>query len=125
VFVVASPGNLPTEELLKRIKARLRVSVLVTFGTNETGGVITTTTFDTPPKTNLVGKPLPHTEIQIVDNRNKTVPLNTEGELIVKGFNVMSGYRNDPSLTSQKIKNGYLHTGVRAKLDHEKNLVIV
>jgi len=102
VFVVSSPGNLPTQELLHSVKAHLKVSVLVTFGTNETGGVITTTTYDTASATNLVGKPLPHTEIQIVDTQGKSVPLNTEGELIVKGFNITCGYRNDSMLTSQK-----------------------
>jgi len=124
VFVVSSPGNLPTQDLLHSVKARLNALVLVTFGTNETGGVITTTTYDTVPATNLVGKPLPHTEIQIVDNQDKPVPLNTTGELLVKGFNITSGFRNDSLLTSQKIKNGYLHTGIRAKLDSNQNLII-
>jgi len=125
VIVVSTPGNLPTAELLRNIKRNMRASVLVTFGTNETGGVITTTTLNSNFETNVVGKPLPHTEIQIVDGEGKSVPINTEGQLVVKGFNITSGFRNDPELTAKKIKNGYLQTGIRAKIDTNNNLVII
>jgi len=125
VIVVSSPGNLPDPEMLRSIKYNLKVSIFVTFGTNETGGVITTIDSNSNFEQNVVGKPLPHTEIQIVDGEGKSVPINTEGQLVVKGFNITNGFRNDPELTAKKIKNGYLQTGISAKLDANKNLVIL
>jgi len=124
VIVVSSPDNIPSVDLLKSIEEKLRVKAFVTFGTNETGGVIAMTYPDTVFKPNLVGKPLPHTELKIVNEKGVAVPINYEGQLLVKGFNIMNGYRNDPELTKQKIKNGYLQTGITSKLDSDKNLII-
>jgi len=125
IIVVSSPGDLPTENLLTQVREKIGAKVMVAFGTNETGGVITTTSFECPDVLNLVGKALPHTHIQIVDKNGKQLPADTPGELTVKGFNVTSGFLNDPEYTNKKIKNGYLQTGITAKIDQNNNLFIL
>ncbi|MGD2034598.1 MAG: AMP-binding protein, partial [Bacteroidales bacterium] len=43
--------------------------------------------------------------------KNVTVRIAGDGEILVKGPNVMMGYYKDVKLTNQSVKNGYLHTG--------------
>ena len=66
-----------------------------------------------------VGLPLPETEIRI-DNPNE----NGEGEICVKGRNVMLGYYNNEAATAEAITDGYFHTGDIGKLGHDGFLFI-
>ena len=60
---------------------------------------------------NYCGKALPGTEIKIVDEHGQTLPPGENGELLIKGFNVMLGYFDDEKATAETIKDGWLHTG--------------
>ena len=66
-----------------------------------------------------VGLPLPETEIRI-DNPNE----NGEGEICVKGRNVMLGYYKNEAATAEAITDGYFHTGDIGKLGHDGFLFI-
>lgn len=57
------------------------------------------------------GKPLPSLDIRIVNSDGKELPINTEGQLLVKGKSVMSGYYNDREMTNKVLKNEWLYTG--------------
>lgn len=51
----------------------------------------------------------PSLKAKIVDPvTGKIVPLNTDGELLIRGFNIMKGYWDEPELTAKVIdKNGW------------------
>ena len=68
-----------------------------------------------------VGRPIPFTEAKIVDPlTGKIQPLNTDGELMIRGFNIMKGYWDEPELTAKVIdKNGWLRTGDILSMDSE------
>lgn len=54
-----------------------------------------------------VGEALPFTQVKIVDVNNNIVPVNTDGEICVRGFNVMKGYWEEPEKTAETIdRNG-------------------
>jgi len=82
-----------------------------------------------PPLDNVkfgsVGKPVPWVELKIVDEDGVEVPKGEVGEIIFKGWPVTSGYYNQPELTSQVIKNGWLYTGDLGKFDEDGYLYIV
>jgi len=122
-IVVTMPDYLPNPNLLQRIKNDLELEVVsLTFGTQETGGVISQSVNNFSP--NYVGKPLPFTKIKIVDQKGTPVSAGKSGELLVQGFNVMSGYKNDVESTNKKITSGFLRTGVKAKLDNNGNIIL-
>lgn len=51
-----------------------------------------------------IGQPSPFTECKIVDPETGQIqPLNTKGELHVRGYNVTRGYWNDPEITSKSL----------------------
>src|SRR5690606_37358276 len=59
-----------------------------------------------------VGRPLPGTEVRIVDPAtDEELPAGTVGEIVVRGPQVMQGYWNDPEQTAQALRGGWLHTG--------------
>jgi fatty-acyl-CoA synthase len=64
------------------------------------------------PMIRTVGVPLPGVEVSIRNSNNLDCPVNTEGEICVKGFNVMQGYYKMEEATGEAIdKDGWLHTG--------------
>lgn len=67
-----------------------------------------------------VGLPLPGMDAKIIDlESGLALPPGKEGELALKGPQLMKGYLNDPELTAQTIKDGWLHTGDVARMDDD------
>ena len=66
-----------------------------------------------------VGVPLASLQAKIVDNNGIELPFGEDGELIISGNSVMLGYYNDPDMTEQKIRQGWLYTGDIACISEE------
>ena len=66
-----------------------------------------------------LGRPLPQTEVKIVDvATGATVPCGTTGEICTRGYLVMDGYLGDPQATAAAIDpDGWLHTGDLGSVD--------
>lgn len=72
-----------------------------------------------------VGRPLPGTEVRIVDPAtDEELPAGTVGEIVVRGPQVMQGYWNAPEQTAQALRGGWLHTGDAGCVDDEGYLYI-
>ena len=65
------------------------------------------------------------TEVRVVDEQGREVPLGTVGEVAVRGANVMLGYWNQPELTATAVRDGWMHTGDGGRMDEEGYLYIV
>jgi fatty-acyl-CoA synthase len=67
------------------------------------------------------------TEIKVVDLHGKEVPrdMQTVGEVIIRGDNVMDGYFKEPQATAAVIQNDWLYTGDMAVWDDESYIHIV
>jgi acyl-CoA synthetase (AMP-forming)/AMP-acid ligase II len=67
---------------------------------------------DNDTVSNTSGCAIPDTEVRIVDADNDEVPRGEAGEIVVRGYNVMQGYYQDPQATADTIDgDGWLHTG--------------
>ena len=66
-----------------------------------------------------VGKEIPGTNVDLVDETGASVPTGEIGELTVRGPHVMQGYWNQPEETARVLRDGTLHTGDLFTRDEE------
>jgi fatty-acyl-CoA synthase len=109
-------------EVMKRVVDVMHLrEMTIAYGLTESSPVITQTTTEDPIELRVttVGKPLPHTEVKIVDvATGKMVPIGTPGELCARGYMVMKGYYKNPDATRRAIdEDGWLHSGDLATMD--------
>jgi len=73
-----------------------------------------------------IGLPLPDTDAKVVDLKTgEELPPGKEGELIIRGPQVMKGYWNNEEETKQALKDGWLWTGDIAKMDEDGYFYII
>jgi len=84
------------------------------FGMTEASGAITCEEPTAPVEEGktTTGRPLPGTEVRVVDQQGRTLPAGTSGELLVRGPGLMKGYYRDAEATAALIDaDGWLHSG--------------
>jgi acyl-CoA synthetase (AMP-forming)/AMP-acid ligase II len=72
-----------------------------------------------------VGRAAAHAEVRVVDDKDNEVPRGTIGEIICRGGNVMLGYWNQPELTAEALRGGWMHTGDAGYMDGAGYLYVV
>src|SRR3989304_5662165 len=76
--------------------------------------------------TETVGTSLDGVELKVVNTEGASLSHGEEGELCVRGYNVMTGYWDNPEATAQVLdKEGWLHTGDLALIDADGPVRIV
>jgi len=114
--------------LLERIRHELRPESMWTgYGLTEATSLVTTTLADDDFEhlATTAGRPALDVEVRIVDDAGAEVGPGQEGEILTRGFHVMSGYWDDPERTAEVIdSDGWLHTGDVGTLDEQRYLRI-
>jgi acyl-CoA synthetase (AMP-forming)/AMP-acid ligase II len=125
IFSGAAPlGAELTRECIQRIGCGIRQG----YGMTETSPVTHSSPAD-PSKMKLgsIGPPAPNTECKLVDPATGAeLGPNQEGEVCVRGPQVMLGYLNNPDATARTIDaEGWLHTGDIGYADDDGHFYIV
>jgi acyl-CoA synthetase (AMP-forming)/AMP-acid ligase II len=125
IFSGAAPLS---ADLQSSASKRLGCNVVQGYGLTETSPVTHATPND-PAKIKIgsVGPALPNTEVKIVDTEtNADQPLGKEGEIWIRGPQVMKGYLNNPSSTAKMVdSDGWLHSGDIGYVDNDGYLYVV
>ena len=109
----AVSGGAPLGPRLGHFYRGIGLTVLEGYGLTETTAPATMNTPDLI-KIGTVGTPLPGVAIRVAE----------DGEILIKGNNVFSAYRNNPTATCEALVDGWFHTGDVGQLDDEGFLKI-
>ena len=108
-------GSAALQPRLARIFNAAEFGVMEGYGLTETSPVVSVNDMRNGGfRIGTVGKLLDHTEVKIAE----------DGEICVKGPQVMLGYYKDPEKTAEVIKDGYFHTGDIGEIDADGFLKI-
>ncbi|SHN57834.1 long-chain-fatty-acid--CoA ligase [Desulfovibrio litoralis] len=130
-------GSAPISvENMQKFKKHFGVDIIEGYGLSEASPITHLNPFE-HHRSGSIGIPILGTEARIVSLENdstESLAPNTEGELIIKGPQVMKGYWEKPEESSEALKNGWLYTGDIAVMsedgfftivDRKKDMVIV
>ena len=108
-------GSAALQPRLARIFAAAGMPIMEGYGLTETSPVVSVSEQNNGGfKIGTVGRVIEDVEVKIAKN----------GEILVKGPNVMQGYYKDPEKSASVLKNGYFHTGDKGEIDSEGFLKI-
>ena len=108
-------GSAALQPRLTRIFCAAGMQVMEGYGLTETSPVVSVGKYeDQLFKVGTVGKPIDNVEVKIAE----------DGEILIKGPNVMMGYYKDPEKTASVMTGEYFHTGDKGEIDADGFLKI-
>ena len=116
-FPISGGEPLPVA-VAEAFQKRFGVEIFEGYGQTEAAPVVS---MNVPGgrKLGTVGRALPNVEMAIWNDKNEVIPSGEVGEIMVRGANVMEGYKGLPEETAKTITDGWLHTGDLGRMDEE------
>jgi fatty-acyl-CoA synthase len=118
---VMSGGAMVAPELVSAARRTFGAPIQIIYGQTETSPGITLAWSDDADTdlSGTIGQPLPHMDVAILSTTDHRVcPLDVQGEICCRGYNVMTGYNDNPEATAAAIcSQGWLHTGDLGTMD--------
>lgn len=117
-----------SDELVERLNGTLGVTVTTAYTVTETSSTVSVGRSDDPPEKRrfTVGRPIAGTSVRVLEADGTELPVESVGEIAVKGPGVMLGYHRQPKETKAAFDSeGYFLTGDLGLLDEEGYLHLV
>jgi long-chain acyl-CoA synthetase len=123
---ISGSAPLP-RDVREKFEALTKAKIMEGFGLTETSPVTHANPLNGTRKDGSIGVPLPSTHAKIVSLDDGTAELSpgSQGELLIRGPQVMKGYWNQPEETSRVMVDGWLRTGDIATVDADGYFFIV
>ncbi|AGP60456.1 hypothetical protein M271_45450, partial [Streptomyces rapamycinicus NRRL 5491] len=118
-------GAVTTAALRRSVEDAFGAPLIDAYGSTETSGSIAINWPTGPRVEGSCGLPVPGLALRVVDHRTGLdVPDGTEGEVWVRGPNIMAGYHDQPEATAEALRDGWFHTGDLARRDRDGYLTV-
>jgi long-chain acyl-CoA synthetase len=98
-------------ETFSRFKEVFGFEIIEGWGLTEAGANNAVNPPEGVKKTGSIGLPMKGTEMEVVDSAGNPLPSGKEGEIVIRGPMLMTGYWNKPQETAEVLRAGWLHTG--------------
>jgi long-chain acyl-CoA synthetase len=122
-FCITGGSTMPPE-YISTFSESIGTLLVEGYGLTEASPVCSVNRIDMEQKLGSIGIPIPEVEAKIFDDEGNEVPTGEEGELVIRGPNVMKGYYKDEAATAEVIKKGWLFTGDLARIDEDGYIFI-
>lgn len=116
------------DELMARVRRDIVPDLRIAYGLTETGSTVTITHEDDPEgkKLSTVGRPVEGVELKVLDLDGSPLPIESVGEVAVRGPGVMQGYYRQPGETAHAFtEDGFFLSGDLGMVDEEGYLHIL
>jgi long-chain acyl-CoA synthetase len=113
-----------TEELYRAFTEKFNCMMYEGYGLTEASPAVAMCRPSMPLKTGSTGVAMSGVEVKIFDNDDNELPPGEQGEIVVRGPNVMLGYYKNPEATTEALRGGWLHTGDVGYVDEEGYIFI-
>ncbi len=124
--VAISGGAALPDEVRAAFGKKSRAILAEGYGLTEASPVVCCAALRVPSKPMSIGLPLPGTDIRFVDvDSQQPVGIGEDGELQVKGPQVMSGYYNNADASRDAFVDGWLRTGDVGHMDEDGYVFLV
>ncbi|MEY4377194.1 MAG: hypothetical protein RJB26_1744 [Pseudomonadota bacterium] len=124
IQLMISAGAILPAALNREFESTFGVPLLDGYGITETSTMVTMNWPSSPRVMGSCGLPLPGLATRVIDSAGIDVPFGAEGQLIVRGPNIMQGYLNKPAETADALRDGWYYTGDLARSDANGFLTI-
>jgi len=118
---IVSGGAMVPPELNRASREVFGVPILIVYGQTETSPAITAVGPEDSDADmcDTIGQPIAHIEVSIRHpSENSVCAPDEQGEICMRGYNMMTGYNDNPKATAETIdKDGWLHTGDLGSMD--------
>lgn len=119
VYLAVSGGEPLPDELAKGYRERFGIDLLQGYGLTETSPVCAIE-LPTAHRAGSIGRPIRNLELRIASNAGEELPTGTDGEIRVRGPNVMKGYFKRPAETRAVLtEDGWFRTGDAGHVDED------
>ncbi|MFO1406789.1 MAG: long-chain-fatty-acid--CoA ligase [Steroidobacteraceae bacterium] len=133
---IANGGGMAVQKAVSdKWKAVTGIPIIEGYGLSETSPIATCNAMDSTDWNGTIGLPVPSTDLAILDDDGRPVPLGQPGEIAIRGPQVMAGYWQRPDETARVMTaDGYFRTGdvgvmdergYTRIVDRKKDMIIV
>ena len=122
-FCVTGGSAMPPE-YMPMFEKKFGVTLVQGYGLTEASPVCSVSRIDGTQKPGSIGLPIPGVEARVQDESGSLLPAGAQGELLIRGLNVMKGYYKNDAATADVIKDGWLYTGDLAKIDEDGHIFL-
>jgi long-chain acyl-CoA synthetase len=122
-YVFSAATSMPAEIVRQWVDA-FGIPIHEAYGLTETASIVSFNHLFRH-KIGSIGMPAGVIELKVVDAYDRELKQGEQGEIIIRGPNIMKGYFEQPEETARTLRNGWLHSGDVGVFDPEGYLYIV
>jgi long-chain acyl-CoA synthetase len=108
---IISGGYSLTDKIYQKMHAQNNIQIQEGYGITEASPVCTWNFVGDKYKEGAIGRAIACCEVKIFSKQNSEASIGQEGEIFIKGSNIMKGYYRHPEATQNALAGGWLHSG--------------
>jgi fatty-acyl-CoA synthase len=123
--MISTGSTIVSDAFVRKVSAR-GVPVIQVYGSTETCPIAAyVRAADALRKAGSAGAPALHCELKVVGEDGGELPAGSDGEILVRGPNVATGYWNAPGESARTFRDGWYHSGDLGHFDGDGHLTVV